>query len=111
MALTVMCAAPRAVDAGSARYIRIYHIADSPTSIINLDEVMPYGALVVEDLPRAGLSAFFVSPTRSVSASTSACLCVSVCLWLCLRLVSSSDSLSESVTLGQTPHHHTNLFI
>lgn len=43
VAVAAMCATLQGASADSARYIRIYHLADSPAQILNLDEVMPYG--------------------------------------------------------------------
>lgn len=41
--LAVATVLPLGAVADSARYIRIYHLSDSPTNAINLAEIEPYG--------------------------------------------------------------------
>jgi hypothetical protein len=41
--LAVAGVLPLGADADAARYIRIYHISDTPVNIINLMEIEPYG--------------------------------------------------------------------
>lgn len=42
LALAVMGTLPTC-SADAARFIRIYHLSDNPTNIINLMEIEPYG--------------------------------------------------------------------